>query len=116
MKRTIPLLLLLLYQVNPVHQPIITIACKIIGGPLLLYIGPKATAAGVSAKLWNCLCLLYVCLQQGGVGMTGKLVDNEDYPRADIDVNSVRTARHRIICKLCYDITVDPSRARQILF
>ena len=42
--------------------------------------------------------LTEVLESQGGVGMTGKLVDNEDYPRADIDVYSVRTARHRIIC------------------
>ncbi|KAK3597056.1 hypothetical protein CHS0354_022059 [Potamilus streckersoni] len=35
---------------------------------------------------------------QGGVGMKGPLVDAEGYPRADIDVYSVRHARHRIIC------------------
>jgi hypothetical protein len=32
--------------------------------------------------------------------MTGNLVDNEDYPRQDIDVYAVRFARNRIICKL----------------
>ena len=42
--------------------------------------------------------LTEVLESQGGVGMTGKLVDIEDYPRADIDVYSVRAARHRIIC------------------
>ena len=31
--------------------------------------------------------------------MTGNLVDNEDYPRQDIDVYAVRFARNRIICK-----------------
>ncbi|XP_028401789.1 26S proteasome non-ATPase regulatory subunit 9-like [Dendronephthya gigantea] len=35
---------------------------------------------------------------QGGVGMKGNLVDNEDYPRQDIDVYAVRFARNRIIC------------------
>ena len=38
--------------------------------------------------------------------MHGKLVDSEDYPRSDIDVYSVRTARHRIICKwILYQMT-----------
>ncbi|KAF6035491.1 PSMD9 [Bugula neritina] len=32
------------------------------------------------------------------VGMEGPLVDVEGYPRADIDVYSVRHARHQIIC------------------
>lgn len=35
---------------------------------------------------------------QNGVGMTGNLVDNEDYPRQDIDVYTVRVARNKIIC------------------
>lgn len=30
--------------------------------------------------------------------MSGKLVDNDDYPRQDIDVYAVRFARNRIIC------------------
>ncbi|KAL3837488.1 hypothetical protein ACJMK2_022841 [Sinanodonta woodiana] len=34
---------------------------------------------------------------QGGVGMKGPLVDAEGFPRADIDVYSVRHARHHII-------------------
>ncbi|CAI9740516.1 26S proteasome non-ATPase regulatory subunit 9 [Octopus vulgaris] len=36
--------------------------------------------------------------QQGGVGMTESLVDKEGYPRADIDLYSVRTSRQKIIC------------------
>jgi len=32
------------------------------------------------------------------VGMTGSLVDNEGYPRADIDLYAVRNARHRVNC------------------
>ncbi len=32
--------------------------------------------------------------------MDQPLVDREGYPRADIDVYQVRTARHKIICKL----------------
>ncbi|XP_064650864.1 26S proteasome non-ATPase regulatory subunit 9-like [Lineus longissimus] len=35
---------------------------------------------------------------QGGVGMDGPLIDEELYPRSDIDIYSVRHARHRIIC------------------
>jgi len=32
------------------------------------------------------------------VGMTGSLVDSEGYPRADIDLYAVRTARQRVNC------------------
>ncbi|XP_070551801.1 26S proteasome non-ATPase regulatory subunit 9-like [Ptychodera flava] len=35
---------------------------------------------------------------QRGVGMQGPLIDNEGYPRSDIDVYTVRTARNKIIC------------------
>ncbi|KAF7484210.1 Hypothetical predicted protein [Marmota monax] len=35
---------------------------------------------------------------QKGVGMNEPLVDFEGYPRADVDVYQVRTARHNIIC------------------
>ncbi|XP_005989036.1 26S proteasome non-ATPase regulatory subunit 9 [Latimeria chalumnae] len=35
---------------------------------------------------------------QKGVGMNGPLIDIEGYPRADIDIYQVRTARHNIIC------------------
>ena len=31
--------------------------------------------------------------------MQGSLVDNEGFPRADIDIYAVRTARNKIICK-----------------
>ena len=31
--------------------------------------------------------------------MHGKLIDDENYPRSDIDVYAVRVARNRIICK-----------------
>lgn len=37
--------------------------------------------------------------QQKGVGMTEPLVDCEDYPRADVDLYQVRTARHNIACE-----------------
>ncbi|NXO29906.1 PSMD9 ATPase, partial [Cisticola juncidis] len=36
--------------------------------------------------------------QQKGVGMHEPLVDAEGFPRADIDLYQVRTARHNIIC------------------
>ncbi|EDO06410.1 26S proteasome non-ATPase regulatory subunit 9 domain protein [Babesia bovis T2Bo] len=32
------------------------------------------------------------------VGMKGPLVDEEQYPRSDIDICAVRNARHRINC------------------
>ncbi|XP_051755358.1 26S proteasome non-ATPase regulatory subunit 9 isoform X1 [Ctenopharyngodon idella] len=35
---------------------------------------------------------------QGGVGMDGPLVDVEGFPRADVDLYKVRTARHSISC------------------
>ncbi|NXX77337.1 PSMD9 ATPase, partial [Urocolius indicus] len=35
---------------------------------------------------------------QKGVGLSGPLVDAEGYPRDDIDLYQVRTARHNIIC------------------
>ncbi|KAH7639717.1 26S proteasome non-ATPase regulatory subunit 9 [Dermatophagoides farinae] len=37
-------------------------------------------------------------LQSQGVGLTESLVDSEGFPRNDIDINLVRTARNRIIC------------------
>ncbi|XP_063171649.1 26S proteasome non-ATPase regulatory subunit 9 [Candoia aspera] len=39
-----------------------------------------------------------VLQDQKGVGMSEPLVDAEGYPRADVDVYQVRTARHNIIC------------------
>ncbi|XP_055353676.1 26S proteasome non-ATPase regulatory subunit 9-like [Paramacrobiotus metropolitanus] len=39
-----------------------------------------------------------VLQSQGNVGMEGPLLDGEGYPRSDIDVYSVRHARHKIIC------------------
>ncbi|NP_001079409.1 proteasome 26S subunit, non-ATPase 9 S homeolog [Xenopus laevis] len=42
---------------------------------------------------------LYDLLQeQKGIGMDGPLVDREGYPRTDVDISQVRTARHNIIC------------------
>ncbi|KAM9329613.1 26S proteasome non-ATPase regulatory subunit 9 [Gastrophryne carolinensis] len=35
---------------------------------------------------------------QKNIGMDGPLVDIEGYPRADVDVYQIRTARHNIIC------------------
>ena len=37
-------------------------------------------------------------LRGQGVGMEEQLVDEEGFPRNDIDVYQVRHARHRIIC------------------
>ncbi|XP_068127718.1 26S proteasome non-ATPase regulatory subunit 9 [Hyperolius riggenbachi] len=35
---------------------------------------------------------------QKNVGMDGPLVDIEGYPRADVDLYQIRTARHNIVC------------------
>ncbi|XP_036383628.1 26S proteasome non-ATPase regulatory subunit 9 [Megalops cyprinoides] len=40
----------------------------------------------------------YDMLEDQGVGMESPLVDREGYPRADVDVYQVRTARHSISC------------------
>ena len=46
--------------------------------------------------------LYIIFLQQQNVGMHGPLVDQDQFPRNDIDVYSVRHARHKIICEcLC---------------
>ncbi|XP_013415550.1 26S proteasome non-ATPase regulatory subunit 9-like [Lingula anatina] len=42
--------------------------------------------------------LMDVLESQGGVGMDGPILDEEQYPRSDIDVYTVRHARHRIAC------------------
>ena len=39
--------------------------------------------------------------------MQGTLIDDENYPRSDIDVYAVRVARNLIICKekiFCFDL------------
>ena len=49
-------------------------------------------------------------MQQGGgggggggggraVGMEGSLLDPEGYPRSDVDLYAVRTARNKVICE-----------------
>ncbi|XP_063313060.1 26S proteasome non-ATPase regulatory subunit 9 [Pelobates fuscus] len=35
---------------------------------------------------------------QKGIGMDAPLIDREGYPRADVDIYQVRTARHNIVC------------------
>ena len=42
---------------------------------------------------------LYEVLASQNVGMDSALVDEEGYPRADVDVYQVRHARHDIRCK-----------------
>jgi hypothetical protein len=44
--------------------------------------------------------MTFYVLQQRGVGMSEPLVDKDGYPRNDIDVYSVRKARHDINCKI----------------
>ena len=45
---------------------------------------------------------VYIFMQQQSVGMHGPLVDQDQFPRNDIDVYSVRHARHKIICECLY--------------
>ncbi|XP_070759799.1 26S proteasome non-ATPase regulatory subunit 9 isoform X1 [Enoplosus armatus] len=40
----------------------------------------------------------YDVLEDQGVGVEGPLVDEEGYPRADINLYQIRTARHNISC------------------
>ncbi|TRY79038.1 hypothetical protein DNTS_011025 [Danionella cerebrum] len=40
----------------------------------------------------------YEILQTAGVGMDAPLVDGEGFPRADVDLYQIRTARHSISC------------------
>ncbi|XP_006258031.3 26S proteasome non-ATPase regulatory subunit 9 isoform X1 [Alligator mississippiensis] len=49
----------------------------------------------IEAQIRACYELLE---DQKGVGMSEPLVDAEGYPRADVDLYQVRTARHNIIC------------------
>ncbi|NWX97204.1 PSMD9 ATPase, partial [Nothoprocta ornata] len=49
----------------------------------------------IEAQIKACYELLE---DQKGVGMNEPLVDVEGFPRADIDLYQVRTARHNIIC------------------
>ncbi|XP_064397028.1 26S proteasome non-ATPase regulatory subunit 9-like [Halichondria panicea] len=41
---------------------------------------------------------LAVLEQEGGVGMKGALVDREGFPRGDVDIYVVRTARQKVLC------------------
>lgn len=45
------------------------------------------------------LILVNFIFQQKSIGMDGPLIDSEGFPRADIDIYSVRHARQKIICK-----------------
>lgn len=48
--------------------------------------------------------------QQGDVGMKGPLVDNEGFPRADIDVYAVRVARNKTISECaCMCLCSEPA-------
>ncbi|XP_075223830.1 26S proteasome non-ATPase regulatory subunit 9 [Lycorma delicatula] len=49
-------------------------------------------------KLETEIRMLQSVLEQNGVGMDDPLVDNQGFPRNDIDVYRVRHARHSIIC------------------
>ncbi|KAF7669891.1 hypothetical protein LDENG_00100610 [Lucifuga dentata] len=40
----------------------------------------------------------YEVLEDQGVGVEGPLVDSEGYPRADVNIYQIRTARHNISC------------------
>ena len=41
--------------------------------------------------------------QQDGVGMNGPLLDDQQFPRSDIDLCTVRHTRHKVTCKYVTD-------------
>ncbi len=43
-------------------------------------------------------------LDATGVGLTGRLVDSEGFPRADVDIPAIRADRHRMAGKFLYFI------------
>ena len=63
------------------------------------FMPPKSNVLYIMYQIVELKLFDFISLQQGNVGMTGPLIDSEGYPRNDIDVYSVRTARHNIICK-----------------
>lgn len=46
----------------------------------------------------TCIIIVIIFWQQG-VGIEDSLVDEEGYPRADVNLYQIRTARHSISCK-----------------
>jgi len=48
----------------------------------------------IITRPWWCYC----AVQEGGVGLKGPLIDREGYPRSDIDIYAVRTARQKVLC------------------
>lgn len=50
-------------------------------------------------KLENDLREQHEVLKTNQIGMIEPLVDDQGFPREDIDVYQVRHARHKIICK-----------------
>ena len=40
-------------------------------------------------------------LEASGVGRTGSLIDKEGFPRADVDIASIRTDRRRLTGTIC---------------
>lgn len=55
--------------------------------------------------------------KHNNVGMDEPLVDNEGYPRSDIDICAVRHLRHDIICKKndCKDLTKEIEQGLHVL-
>ena len=67
----------------------------------LLYVSRGLSKNPFVVYCSNCFFFLS---QQGDVGMKGPLVDNEGYPRSDIDVYAVRQARNKIISEYSSDL------------
>jgi 26S proteasome non-ATPase regulatory subunit 9 len=51
--------------------------------------------SAIAAEMSSCIAKL----ESAGVGMKDALVDNEGYPRADVDIAAIRTDRQRVIGK-----------------
>lgn len=50
------------------------------------------------AKLEEKMKALIDSLEKGGCGISGSLVDEEGYPRSDVDLYLVRSQRHELNC------------------
>jgi hypothetical protein len=77
----------------------------------------KLVAAERDALLEELEAAQAVLTSNGNVGMKGSLVDEEGYPRGDIDIHGVRIARNRIAsrysCMLPTAVSVDAHRTVQ---
>jgi Nas2 N_terminal domain len=82
-------------DVKALHELLATVSQTVDRGTLM---GLRSEKIHISFHRLHIEKLTETLFQQGNVGMNGPLLDSEGFPRNDIDVYSVRHARHRIIC------------------